>query len=218
MFNRKIIRCLYIPLALVMVFFYCPAFTQEYKSVFVEFLSLVLLGVISIEAWLYAQKAHIEDVRSQFLSLLIDNCAKISAARTEICCMYPSISESKKHASNLLTAFFSPQIGVMFAIFLSSMLRQVDKLHEAKFKLDQSIKLEGFEVNENISKLNGAINQAMEDIEELVKKFESSQDLLGHKKLNQDLIPDRIQEVKKLLSAVEKDLKSGKLDKFLGLG
>ncbi|MBU6994276.1 hypothetical protein [Ferrovum myxofaciens] len=219
MINRKIVYWWYIPSSLVGGLLLCfLAITQESKSIAVEFLSLVLLGVISIEAWLYAQKAHIEDVRFQFLSLLTDNCAKISAACTEIFCMYPAFSESEKHASKSLTMVFPFQTGVMYILLLSSMLRQVSKLHEAKFKLDQSIRLGEFEANNNISELNNAIGKMMTNMDESIKRVRFFQNSSGYRQSDQDLMQNCISEIKKLLPAVEKDLKSGKLDKFLGLG
>lgn len=191
---------------------------HESKSIAVEFISLVLLGAISLEAWFYSQKAHVDDVRQQFLAALTKDCAKITAAYSEISSMYPTFSMSQRHASKVLTAIFSPQAGVMHMILLSTMLRQVGKLHEAKFALDLIIEPHKLR-NDKLQKLNDTVSKIiiyMNAVKNEVDMYAYNSGLLPQSgSESTPPIVSYITDIKTSLLEIESELRAGKLDEFL---
>lgn len=192
--------------------------SRESKSIAVEFVSLVLLGAISLEAWFYSQKAHIDDVRQQFLAALTENCAKITAACSEISSMYLTFSMSQRHASKVLTAIFSPQAGVMHMILLSAMLRQVAKLHEAKFALDLIIEPHKFR-NDKLQKLNDTVSKIIVYMNAVKKEVDTYAHNSGRLPESGSESPPPIMsyvtDIKASLLEIESELGAGKLDEFL---
>ena len=196
----------------------CLPVSHESKSIAVEFFSLILLGAIGLEAWFYSKKAHVDDVRQEFLATLTENCAKITAACSEISSMYPTFLMSQRHASKVLMTIFSPQAGVMHMILLSAMLRQVAKLHEAKFALDLIIEPHKFR-NDKVQKLNDTVSKIIV----YVNAVKNEVDMPTH---NRGLLPQGgsesytpivsyITDIKTSLLEIESELRAGTLDEFL---